>query len=315
MKLLLLILFLQFYIVSCFNIVGWWVGDPTDSFHIENLKWNVYSHIRFGEPVSYSNGTVYCNKSDTTFQNVLQLAHSHNVKVLWAPGIINIHDVLWNSSMTYIRDNYMSSIGDAVRECGADGIEVDYEFQDRMTWLNLWMVTPQESTHYSKFLADIKKSVGSDKIVSADVSIWGMAPGNYLLGILPWINATMLNRGDFDFINTMSYHWNKDGNIWSWKKDAWFIDKWGIDRNRVNIGIPYFSENRTIDLKIYNEPTWSGLSPDCPNIDPEENECNNIVFVGKRMNYVLGRWIKQEGFGGIFPWAANYDSNIYNASL
>lgn len=315
MRLLLLLLVILPYLCSSFNIVGWWVGSPDDpSFPIEKLNWNAYTHIRFGAPVYYPNGSVYCNKTDYPFQKVLKLAHSHNVKVQWAPGIEDIHDVLWNPKKVELRDNYISTIGDAVRDCGVDGIELDYEFADSK-YMNLGIVTPDESTHYSQFLADIKTAIGQDKIVSADVSIWGFAPGNWILGVLPWVNATMLNRGDFDFINTMSYHWNRDGNDLSWKKDAWFIDKWGIDRKRVNIGIPYFSMNRTKDLKIYNEPTWNDLSHICPNISPEENECDGIVFVGKNMNYQLGKWLQEEKFGGVFPWAANYDSCWNNNSL
>ena len=310
---LLLILFFQPFICTSFNVVGWWVGNPNNGFSMKNLNWKAYTHIRFGNPLVYPNGTAFCNKTDYQFQNVLDLAHRHNVKVQWGPNV-NVGDILWNSSMKYKRENYMNSIGTAVHECGVDGIEVDYEFQNGKYW-KLGIISPKRATHYSHFLADIKKSIGPNKLVSADVSIWGFAPGNYFLGFLPWINATMLNRGDFDFINTMSYHWNKDGNLWSWKKDGWFIDKWGIDRKRVNIGIPYFSENRTKDLKIYNEPTWGGLSPSCPNINPYENVCKDIIFVGKKMNYELGKWIKKEGFRGVFPWAANYDSNAYNNSL
>ena len=302
-------------ICSSFNMVGWWLGSPDNpSFPIEQLNWDAYTHLRFGAPSSHPNGTVYCNKTDYTFQKVLQLAHSRDVKVQWGCGIEDIHDTLWNPEKVYLRDNYINTIGDAVRECGADGIELDYEFGDSKH-INLGIVTPDESTHYSQFLADIKTAIGQDKVVSADVSIWGIAPGNWILGVLPWVNSTMLNRGDFDFINTMSYHWNKDGNIWSWKKDAWFIDQWGIDRKRVNIGIPYYSMNRTKDLKTYNEPTWSGLSQICPNIAPEENECDGVVFVGKDMNYRLGKWLQEEGFGGVFPWAANYDSCWNNNSL
>jgi len=296
------------------RVVGWWVGAPNDSFSMENFNWDVYTHLRFGSPLSYPNGTAFCNKTDDSFQNILKYAHAHNVKVQWSSGITDIHDILWNPEKNHIRGNYLNSIGNAVRDCGADGIEIDYEFGDSK-YMKWGIVSYGESTIYSQFLSELKKSLGQDKIVSADVSIWGVAPGNWILGVLPWINATMLNRGDFDFINTMSYHWSPSGYIWPWKKDGWFIDKWGIDRNRVNIGIPYFSENRTKDMKIYNEPTWQGLSPLCPNIDPEENICEDIVFVGKKMNYKLGKWIQQEGFGGAFPWAANYDSIQFNNSL
>ena len=311
MKYLLLLFYLP--ICAAFDIVGWWLGSPNSTtFPIEKLHWDHYTHIRFGGPLNNPDGTVSCNKTDYDLQKVLKIAHSHNVKVQWGCGIQNIHDVLWNSSAVHLRDNYINTIGKAVHECGVDGIELDYEFGDHM---KLGIVTPEESTHYSQLLADIKTAIGSNKLVSADVSIWGIAPGNYLLGVLPWVNATMLNRGDFDFINTMSYHWNKDGNIWPWKKDAWFIDKWGINRNRVNIGIPYYSMNRTKDLKVYNEPTWGGLSPLCQNIDSNQNVCDDVVFVGKAMNYRLGKWVRNMGFRGVFPSAGNYDSIQYNNSL
>ena len=315
MKSLLFIFILLFPLCTAFDVVGWWVGSSENpNFPIEKLHWDAYTHIRYGGPLHHPNGTVYCNKTDYDLQRVLKLAHKHNTKVQWGCGIPDIHDVLWNPEKTYLRTNYINSIGDAVRECGVDGIESDYEFQDSK-YMKWGIVTPKESTHYSQLLADIKTAIGPDKLVSADVSIWGFAPGNYWLGLFPWVNAEMLNRGDFDFINTMSYHWNKNGNIWAWEKDRWFIDKWGIDRSRVNIGIPYFSENRTKDLNIYNEPCWVGLTDDCPNIDPNKNVCNGIVFIGKEMNYRLGRWVRESGFRGVFPWAGNYDTWRHNNSL
>ena len=315
MNMFFTLLFSLLSLADATRVVGWWVGDiHNPTFPLEKVPWESYTHIRFGDPSSHPNGTVYCNKTDHLLQKVLKLAHSHDVKVQWGCGIQNIHDVLWTPEKTYLRDNYIHTIGVAVHECGVDGIELDYEFQDSK-YMKLGIVTPAESTHYSTLLADIKKAIGPDKIVSADVSIWGIAPGNYVLGLLPWVNATMLNRGDFDFINTMSYHWNKKGNLWPWKKDTWFIDKWGIDRNRVNIGIPYFSTNRTKDFKVYNEPTWGGLSPLCPNIHPSLNTCDGAVFVGKEMNERIGKWIKKEGLGGAFPWTLNYDSIQFNNSL
>ena len=84
-------------------------------------------------------------------------------------------------------------------------------------------------------MADLKKAVGVNKIVSASLSIWGIANNNWLLGVLPWINVTMLNNGDFDYINTMSYHWSKYGDLWAWKKDTFFIDLF-------NAGLAYKKE-------------------------------------------------------------------------
>ena len=305
----------MFFLVSSTRVVGWWVGNTdSPSFPLEKFPWDIYTHIRIGDPVINQNASVFCNKTDHNFHHIVKQAHKHNVKVTWGSGLGNaVHDILCNPEATQMRNNYINSIGQASHACNVDGIEVDYEFQDSK-YMNWGFVTPEESTHYSHFLSDMKKALGPKKEVSCDVSIWGFAPGNYLLGVLPWINATILNRGGFDYINTMSYHWNKQGDLWSWKKDGWFIDTWGIDRSRVNIGIPYFSK-KWDGKQLVSEPIWRALSPICPNINPDLNTCNNITFVGKNMNLELGKWIASEGFGGVFPWAANYDSIEYNNSL
>jgi len=242
------------------------------------------------------------------------LAHRHGAKVQWGVGL-DVHNALWNPEKAYLKTNYLKSIGRAASDCNIDGIEVDYEWHDT-NWGKIGLIPPKLSTIYTQLLADIKRALGPGKIVSADISIWGVGPGNYLLGFEPWVNVSMLNRGEIDFVNTMSYHWNKNGNLWSWKKDMFFTgDLWGMDKRRVNIGIPYFSMNRTQDLKIYNEPIWAGLSPLCPNISPAENRCAGITFIGKKMNEQLGRLIRTNGFGGVFPWGLNYDSIQFNNSL
>ena len=62
--LLLLILFFQPFLCTSFNVVGWWVGNPDNSFSMKNLNWKAYTHIRFGNPLVYPNGTAFCNKTD-----------------------------------------------------------------------------------------------------------------------------------------------------------------------------------------------------------------------------------------------------------
>ena len=103
---------------------------------------------------------------------------------------------------------------------------------------------------------------------------------------------------------------------------AWF-DKQGFDRSRVNIGLPYYSFNYTDNAaspthpgeKVVNEPTWGTLSALCPNAAPEQHLCRGIAYCGKAMNEAIGRAVREEGFRGVFPWAANYDSVEHNNSL
>lgn len=287
--------------ISAFRFSSWYVGTNYNP-EIYPINWTIYTIVHQGGPIIDENGIAKCDPFNI---HLSQEAHAYNRKVTWGLGGLNLASILWDNNHI-LRNNFLQTIPQAMNKCEIDGIQVDYEFGDRIK--NLGIVSSFESTVYSKFLSDLKKVI-PNKTVSADVSIWGIDTGEWILGILPWINATMLNNGEFDYINTMSYHWSRFGSIWDWKKDAFFIDLWGIDRSRVNIGIPYFS----IDKKNSEEPTWGSLSKFCSNITFTSNVCNNITFVGKKMNYKLGQWIKKEGFGGVFPWALNYDS--YNDSL
>ena len=283
--------FFIFYVCNAF-MTSWYVGRDASPVSLQ-----YFDSIHIGDPIIYPNGTAACDKTDTFLHNITKYAHSKGVDVLWGSGI-NVHETLFiRPSM---QDRYIQSIGKAMEQCNIDGLEFDYEWQDT-NWGKLGIVTPEQSTRYTTFLSNIKKATG--RIVAADVSIWGYKKGLYLLGVLPWVNVTMLNRGDIDYINTMSYHWAADGDIGAWVKDAFILHTiWGIDKKRVNIGIPYFSHNHS------SEPTWGDLSKHCPDIDPNVNKCNGVLFVGKQMNYNLGRWLRREGWKGAFPWALTYDS-------
>ena len=229
----LILFFNMLVFVSTFRIASWYVPQnkyviPTN-FPPQQINWDIYTHIHSGDPFVFPNGTPICDKEDKVTPLVIREAHKHDTLVLWGGGIKNIHEILADPQKKYIQQNYLNSIADAAKECNIDGIEIDYEWQDTK-WGKLGIVTPQQSLQYTQFLADIKKALGPHKVVSADVSIWGIGRGNYILGFLPWINVKMLNDGAFDFINTMSYHWNQAGSILAWKKDALFIDLWGCKK-------------------------------------------------------------------------------------
>ena len=62
---------------------------------------------------------------------------------------------------------------------------------------------------------------------------------------------------------------------------------------------------------VVGEPTWGGtLSPLCPNAAPEQHICKGVAYCGKAQNEAIGRFVREQGFGGVFPWAANYDSFV-----
>ena len=292
-----LLLILSSILYSAFSnvrVFGWYDGHP----EIQKFPWDRYTHVRYGSPIVGEDGSTECNT--TQMQTIVSLAHSKDTQIFWAPGDIRV----LNTSQ-----QYWDTIGSAVRKCGVDGISVDYEGGPN----KLGIVTPSKAAAYTKWLAKLR--VAASVPVAADISIWGIAPGNYLLGAFPWIDVGMLNAGAFDFVNTMSYHWNAEGDIWAWEKDVWFLTNfWGIDPHRVNLGIGYFSKVYN-NHKLISEPSWNGLSQSCPNIPYDQNKCNGVVFVGKKMNYDIGRLIATSGLGGAFPWELSYDSYEHNNTL
>ena len=289
-----------FQITSARRVIGWYNGIP--DFRNEVFPWDMYTHIRYGGPVVTKAGYASCNH--TEMDAFVEEAHAHNVSVLWAPNI----------AADFVRDHsipraYFHTIGAAVKECNIDGIEVDYEFSDAP----LGVVSHEASNAYSHFLATLQRTI--QKPVGACVSLPGLAPGNWLLGWLPWVNATMLNRGDIAWVSTMSYHWNPEGDIFAWKKDVWvLLDVWGIHPERINLGVPLFSKEWR-EGKLVGEPSWASLSTHCPNVDPSVNVCNATVFVGKNMMTLIGELARRRHLGGLFPWELSYDSYEANNTL
>ena len=314
-----LLLFFFLYILQLihgFDVISWFVGDgQINNFTIDKINWDIYTHIKSSYSYVYPNGSAYCNKNDIIIQKLTKLAHSHNRSIVWGLGL-DLHQYLFINRNQTIINNYLNTINQAMNDCNIDGIQVDYEFStDKLGKYGI--VTKEYSDTFTHFLANLKSVIGN-KTVSADIGIWGLHTGVYPLGFLPWINVDMLNAGKIDYVNIMSYQWDKHGDISQYERDIYILTKiWKIDPKRINLGIPYYTQNLTgfFKTKIYNEPTWGELSKKCPNIDINKNICDNILFVGKKMNQDIGRLVKEKGLRGVFPWAANYDSVEYNNSL
>lgn len=293
-----------------FRIVGWYNGDIHG---ISNIPWDKYTHIVTGFPIQYTNGTIVCDHNDTITQTIVKLAHENNRLVQWHNSV-NVIKAVFNNTNNY-KENFLNSLLGAMDDCNIDGIEYDFEwgyhFLDK-----IGIILPKYADMYTDFLADVKSHI-PDKIVSADIGVWGCCDptDSYPLGVLPWLNVTKFNNGAFDFVNSMSYHHPKNLSIEKWFEDVVFMKKiWKYNLSKVNLGIPYFSVNFS-SFKIQSEPSWNSFSHYCPNMPEEQNVCNGITFVGKGLNYAIGISAVELGLGGVFPWTLNYDSFEFNNTL
>ena len=283
------------------RVIGWYDGFPSLSSPL--FPWETYTHLRVHGPMMIGN-QAFCNH--TQMDGIVDMARKHNVSVLWDQGI-NASYIVQKETP----EEYWDTIGKAVQDCNIDGIEVDLETLPD----SIGLVSPRQANKYSLWLSKLRKTI--QKPVGCDISLPGIGLGNWILGWLPWINVTMLNKGEFDWVSTMSYHWNKNNNIFAWEKDVWVLKNvWKIDPQRINLGIGYFSKRWGKDpFRLMEEPTWQSLSSKCPNVSLNQTICDDVLFVSKKMNYDLGKLIRKEKIGGMFPWMIDYDSYQNNNTL
>jgi len=320
-------------VAAGFDVVGWYVGTNETSFPLESIQWEVYSTIRCGYVhTNATTGEASCS-TDPFFRKCLAVALSHGKTVTLGPtdNSIGLEDYIYNATTDPVvkarGDRYIETLGSAVRSCGPGitGVEIDHE-GDHTKLGRQGVVSKFEAHGYSMFLDRMQKSMGANYTVSADIGGWGLASwnghgGDYPLGFTPWVDKEIFAANKNLFVNTMSYYWPSDCDITSFKKDGFVTHElWGIAKDQINIGIGYFSQNvttspRKIDPVISGEPGWGTLSKKCPGLKPDVCICDGVNFASKDMNFQIAKWVREEGYRGLFPWAANYDSPDRNESL
>lgn len=304
------------------NQVGWFLtgNQACPYMNATNFPYEAYSHILVTDTglSVLDNGTALCNTRDIVLQQFVVNAATYGKRIMLREGISNVmmNQIITNGSdpsVQTFRANYLSSIKQALDNCGVGGIEFDYEF-DTGSLPFLGYVSPADSTTYTQFLADVKTAIGEQRQVGANLGVLG--PGvltdkiSYPLEILPWVNVSMVNAGMIDYINTMSYHlidntvpWlHNSPNIRPWINDAYVYQTlWGFSPSRVNLGIGYYSYNMS-----YGSLNWCQLAEMCPNQSYASSYCQGFRYVSKMQNYLLGRYARDNGFGTMV-FAANDD--------
>lgn len=262
------------------------------------------------------NGTTRCDTSDAFLAEYVAATRPRGIKLIWRDGMgaSNLHNVIFNSSWATYRANYLNSINATMIACGLlddnlSGFEIDYEPVDA---LDSGYVTPTAAVAYGNFLRDLRTAIGSRRSLSFDMCVPGFTMGSYPLCV-PWVDVATINSPVIDYVNSMSYHWYSAGTILPWRKDMLAYTTWQINTKKIRIGIPYYNLNGTIITGIYNEPLNCNLLEDCPNISPTDYTCDNITIVSKWQNYLIGQLANN--YGGLFLWAGNYDTLLYNNTM
>lgn len=309
------------YLTTALNSIGWFIQNSGcgNKINITNIEWQYYTHILLETGVIVlENGTTRCDTNDTVLRDFVNATRSRGKKFIWRDGMTasNLKNVIFNSSWSTYRTNYLNSINSTMIECGLlddnlSGLEIDYEPLGA-TELDGYMSVTDTIT-YGIFMTDLRNAIGPRRSLGFDMGVPGFSYGSFPTMIRSWIPSEVINSPIIDYVNAMSYHWHPAGSILPWIKDIGVYLSWGISPLKINLGIPYYNINGTIFTGIYNQPLNCNLLDDCPNISPLSSTCNGITIVSKQQNYRIGQLAGD--LGGIMGWAMNYNSITHNNSM
>ena len=310
------------YLTTALNSIGWFIQNSGcgNKINITNIEWQYYTHILLETGVIVlENGTTRCDTNDTVLRDFVNATRSRGKKFIWRDGMTasNLKNVIFNSSWSTYRTNYLNSINSTMIECGLlddnlSGLEIDYEPLGA-TELDGYMSVTDTIT-YGIFMTDLRNAIGPRRSLGFDMGVPGFTIGSFPTMIRPWVPSEVINSPIIDYVNAMSYHWHPAGSILPWVKDVKvFTVNWGIDPSKINLGIPYYNINGTILTGIYNQPLNCNLLESCPNISPLSSTCNGITIVSKQQNYRIGQLAAD--LGGIMGWSMNYNSITNNNSM
>jgi hypothetical protein len=219
------------------RMASWWVDHLIDDLNrLDTIDWpklgitHLLVDSATGEdPLSYgSSGLVTCNKSKARFQRIVATGRAHDFKVM-VLGSASMSQLSKNAS--YVSGywaNLVKTLGPAAKECGARGVEFDFEPD--------YEPTAAQRTQFTYQLGVLNTATDPDFEVVLDLVMWGITGDDFPLDWRPYIDEKLLNSGRGpSFINTESYHWPEFySNINAYKRDgAWHV---GYSSSEVSAG-------------------------------------------------------------------------------
>ncbi len=287
--------------VDDFKVVAYIRGDyvqTEDSLNSEDF--DIITDVILFECASFnSDGQVICEKEklNTALKNIHKVIGERDVRItlnLLGPRGTSESQV-WEEQMeaqslehnkAFKSGVLEKNIVAVLREYDFDGVHFDYEYPlSKKAWRN-----------YNKFLVSLDKELG-----------------DYTLGVagVDWnIGFTKKAENAIDSFELMAYDFVDENGKHATYEDTVKIleetDFGGIDRDKINVGLPFYS--RPTDMDAY----WYGYNGYYKEIDEdgwyhcsETNKdfwFNTPEVVEKKTDYAVNN-----GYGGVMVWHYNCD--------
>ena len=146
---------------------------------------------------------------------------------------------------------------------------------------------------FSNLLVKLKAALGPTSQVGVCLASYDRNPFIFVENSTEVIDAV-------DYFNVMSYEWAADGKFTNAKTAVAKIAAAGFPKKKINLGLAFYGKGGA---------DYCSLSDACPDEPASSNLCGKTLIDGEDMQTAMGKWVVEEGYGGVLIFQANYDKN------
>jgi len=192
-----------------------------------------------------------------------------------------------------------------LKSTGIQGIDIDWEYPGRCG--DIISACKNCKTDYIKLCKEIRRVIGWDYLLTAAV-------GSHLSRDMDYAQLNDV----FDYVNVMTYDMSKTAHS-SFVKTTLAMRLWsgsGFDKSKLVLGIPFYARcrNEKYNARGYAElmalvragkaTLQSSKNQDYVVIDGSRCGIDTPVSIARK-----GRWVKKNGYAGLFNWQEMTDDN------
>lgn len=202
----------------------------------------------------------------------------------------------FDPAITYHLSSFVSNIVAKMKECGFDGVDIDWEYPNDNN--------QGQATKFKNFIAALRTAIDNDpqtvgKKISIDVptqwldALWGEEP--FEVGSSVYTNADYINVMNYDDYKTASKP-NHSGWVKMHENMSFWKER--VPSSKLVLGVPFYGRpNDNSENTMYYSSMW----PAHDSIDVY----NGYYYNGPEMMYDKALYARTSGFHGVMYWAMN----------
>jgi GH18 family chitinase len=259
------------------------VAYATDAIITELIPYGQLTHINYSFLIPNSDGTFQPLNNAWKLKNIVEKAHSQNVRVSVAVGGWGWDDQFEQMAADpKTRAAFVKNLTDVVNRYQLDGVDIDWEYPG----------PGPSSQNYLALMQELRSALPNQLVSTATIA-YGDETG---LGIPNEVFEIV------DYVNVMTYDGEVHGSLQEFEQGLKYWTQRGVPKEKINIGVPFYSRP--------GEITFANLVKS----NPAAAQMNSFDYLGSTENYNGIPTVKKktgiamQQAGGIMFWALDHDT-------